>query len=222
MEVQVRAIIIVGGQTEESEAWRSWMKGGALVIGANGGAASSLEWGLEPHVVIGDMDSLSLSAREHLVQKGVELEELPRDKDETDLELALLYALKAGADEIVILGALGGRLDHTLSNILLMTVPARLGVPTRIVEGQQQAMILLGGQSIEVGGEPGDLVSLLPLGGDASGVITEGLVWQLNGETLKFGYSRGVSNKLMGTNAKIEVGEGCLLVVQGPSENGQD
>jgi thiamine pyrophosphokinase len=214
LEEHVRAIIVAAGQTTDDGAWRSWVQSDDLVIGADGGAATALSWGLVPHLVIGDMDSLPASARQSLTERGTRFIEHPRDKDEADLELALLHALGAGAEDIVVLGALGGRLDHTFSNILLLTVPAERGVPARIVDGDQQAMLLVGGQSIELQGQPGDLVSLLPLGGDVQGVATTGLSWSLDGEPLHFGLSQGISNVMEGTRAGIKVGNGCLLVVQ--------
>lgn len=211
----MRAIIIAGGQTE-GRGWQRWVREGDWIIGANGGAARALAWGLLPDLVIGDMDSLPETARSILVAVGCRFVEHPRAKDETDLELALVHAVQEGAQEIVVLGALGGRLDHTLANILLLALPSLAGVSVRIAEGDQQALLAHSGEIIELEGAPGDLVSLVPLGGDACGVTTRGLAWALEEDTLRFGSSRGVSNEMTSGKAGIRVGEGLLLVVHGP------
>jgi thiamine pyrophosphokinase len=162
------------------------------------------------------MDSLSDVDQAALAARGCRFIEHPRAKDETDLELALTHAAEEGAKEIIVLGALGGRLDHTLANLLLLTVPALVGVSVRIASGEEEVLVLRSGEKITLQGGPGDLVSLLPLGGDAHGVRTRGLAWALHGETLQFGFSRGVSNKMMASTASVEVDAGYLLVVHGP------
>lgn len=211
----MRAIIIAGGQTE-GQGWQRWVRESDWIIGADGGAARALAWGLLPDLVIGDMDSLPERARSILVAEGCRFIEHPRAKDETDLELALLYAVQEGAQEIVVLGALGGRLDHTLANLLLLALPSLAGISVRIAEGNQQALLARSGETVELVGTPGDLVSLVPLGGDACGVTTRGLEWALEEDTLRFGSSRGVSNEMTSGRAGIQVGEGLLLVVHSP------
>ncbi len=214
----MRAIIIAGGQTDDDTAWQRWVQDGDWIIGADGGAAQALAWGLEPDLVIGDMDSLADEDRATLAGRGCRFLEHPRAKDETDLELALTYAVGEGAREIVVLGALGGRLDHTLANVLLLTLPPLQGVSVRIADGDREALLVRSGGAVRLRGNPGDLVSLLPLGGDARGVTTRGLAWALRGEPLRFGFSRGVSNEMMAHEASVEVEDGFLLVVHGPPQ----
>jgi thiamine pyrophosphokinase len=214
----VRAIIVAGGQPKEEGDWQRWVRDGDLIVGADGGAARALAWGLTPRWVIGDMDSLPERDRATLQSRGCRFAEHPRAKDETDLELALTCAVERGADEIVILGALGGRLDHTLANVLLLALPALDEVLVRIVDGDQEALLARNDRAVTIAGQPGDLVSLLPLGGDVHGVTTVGLAWTLQGDTLRFGFSRGVSNEMTAAVARVEIGEGYLLVIHGPSQ----
>jgi thiamine pyrophosphokinase len=209
---QMRAVIIAGGQATGGY-WQRWVQDGDWIIAANGGAAQTLAWGLVPELVIGDMDSLSEEARAALDERGCRIIEHPRAKDETDLELALTFAAGEGAQEIVVLGALGGRLDHALANVLLLTVPALQGVSVRIADGEEEVLLVQRGGEVTLRGQPGDLVSLLPLGGDVLGVTTSGLAWALQGDTLRFGFSRGVSNEMTDRAARIKVEEGFLLVV---------
>jgi thiamine pyrophosphokinase len=212
----MKAIIIAGGQVDASDGWQRWIQEGDWILGADGGAARALAWGLTPQVVIGDMDSLPNKDRVILEERGSQFVEHPRAKDETDLELALAYAAEHGAQEIVIFGALGGRLDHTLANVLLLSLPSLQEVQARIVDGDQEALLLRGGEAATLHGNPGDIVSLLPLAGDARGVTTEGLVWALDRATLRLGFSRGVSNEMLGDEARVQLEEGLLLVVHGP------
>jgi len=209
----MRAIIVASGRPTGGEAWKSWVRAGDLIVGADGGAAQALAWGVAPHVVIGDMDSLPGEARASLATSDCEFIVHPRAKDETDLELALSYVVERGFQEIIIFGALGGRLDHTLANVLLLALPRFAAVQIRIVDDGEEVLLAQDGHAVTVDGRPGDTLSLLPLGGDARGVTAAGLVWALDGDTLRFGSSRGVSNEMTGPTARIAVEQGCLLVV---------
>lgn len=209
----MRAIIIAGGEARKGQDWRLWSGQGDLLIGADGGAAQALAHGLVPHWVVGDMDSLSGEERVALEAHGCRFLIHPRAKDETDLELALTCAVEQDASEIIILGALGGRLDHMLANVLLLTLPSLEGLRVRIVDGEEEALLVRGGEAITLSGAPGDLVSLLPLGGEARGVSTSGLVWGLEGARLQFGSTRGVSNEMTVPEARVQVEKGFLLVI---------
>jgi len=191
-----------------------------LIVGADGGAARALAHGLAPDVIIGDMDSFTGPQKDLPAVHRARIIQHPRAKDETDLELALAYAAEQDVEEIVVLGALGGsRLDHMLSNVLLLAMPSLRGRRVLIVHGGQEAMLLRSGEAVTLAGSPGDLVSLLPLGGDARGVTTAGLAWPLARDTLRFGQSRGVSNEMSSTEARVELEEGYLWVVHGATGN---
>jgi thiamine pyrophosphokinase len=213
----VRTIIVAGGSPPSGEVWRRRLREGDRIIGADGGASHALARGLTPDLVIGDMDSLADGDRALLEAKGCQFVVHPRAKDETDLELALTYAAAKGAPEIVVLGAFGGRLDHTLANILLLALPQLDQVPVWLVDDWEEIVLAQSGRRVTVEGQIGDLVSLLPLAGDASGVTTTGLAWELEGDRLCFGSSRGVSNEMTAPEAGIEVEEGLVLVVHSRS-----
>ena len=134
-----------------------------------------------------------------------------RGADETDTELALRAALERGAEEIYLLGALGGRLDHSLANLLLLALPELEGVRVTILAGRQRALAVRG--QAEIRGRPGDLVSLVPIGGDAEGIWTTGLEYPLQGGTLRLGAARGISNVLTAPLATVRVERGILLAV---------
>jgi len=212
----VRAIIVASGEAPGARDWARWVREEDLIVGADGGAARALAHGLAPDVIIGDMDSFTGPQKDLPAVHRARIIQHPRAKDETDLELALAYAAEQDVEEIVVLGALGGsRLDHMLSNVLLLAMPSLRGRRVLIVHGDQEAMLLRSGEAATLAGSPGDLVSLLPLGGDARGVTTAGLAWPLARDTLRFGQSRGVSNEMSSTEARVELEEGYLWVVHG-------
>lgn len=213
----MRAVVVAAGDIPADEKWGRWIQPGDLIVAADGGAARALARGLVPDVVVGDMDSVPAEVLAMLEAEHVELVRHPRAKDETDLELALCYAAHQGIKEIVVLGALGGRLDHTLSNVLLLALPELNGVTVRIVRGGEEALLVRDGERAALHGQAGDVVSLLPWGGDVRGVTTSGLEWPLEHDTLRFAFSRGVSNVMTGEEAWIEVAEGELMVVRSPA-----
>jgi thiamine pyrophosphokinase len=212
-----RAIVLANGYLEEIEALQARLKGWteALIVAADGGSRHAAVLGLPLHVVVGDLDSLDEASRVVFSADGTHFEVFPARKDEADLELALLYAARQGADEIVVLGALGGRLDMALANILLLAHPRLADVHVELWSGIQTAWLIRppGG---EVRGQPGDTLSLIPLGGAATGITTQGLEYPLNNEALIFGPARGVSNVLTSELAYVSVRQGLLLAVHTP------
>jgi thiamine pyrophosphokinase len=211
----MKALILVNGELYKSDVLRNRIRAGAfdLVLGADRGAryADALDVTLD--AVIGDMDSLSDSARQRI--GNVKYISYPTRKNETDLELALLYAREKGADKIVMVGALGGRMDMTIGNILLLAHASLVSCKIEVWHGLQTGWIIKPpGEAIS--GSPGDTVSLIPLGGAASGIITEGLAYPLKNEELPPGAVRGISNLMEKSSAHVYLSGGLLLVVHTP------
>lgn len=207
----MRAIIFANGEFPDPQGARELLRAGDLIIAADGGTRHALTAGVTPHVIIGDLDSLSAGDLARVEADGSRIIRFSPHKNETDLELALLHAARAGASEILILAALGGRLDQTIANVLLLSLPELNGLDVRIVDGAQTAFLIQDEATIE--SQPGDTVSLIPLDGDAVGVTTEGLEWPLREETLRFGPARGVSNTLVAEQARVRARRGMLLCV---------
>ena len=186
-----------------------------LLVAADGGARWIEEQGVVPGLIVGDLDSLAPATVERLAAAGSRVQRHPVDKDASDTELAVAAAVAAGADRIVILGAMRGpRLDHELANLLLLVDPALGGRDVRIVRGATQVRTVAGGATLALEARAGDTVSLLPIGGDAIGVTTRGLRYPLDGETLSLGASRGLSNVVDNTPASVRLQVGSLLVVE--------
>ncbi len=209
----MRVVIVAAGDLTLSPDGRDPLAGADLIIGADGGADTLLAAGVMPQAFVGDLDSLSPQGRRRLEEGGCELIVHPVEKAETDTELALRLAVERGADEIVVLGALGGaRLDHTLANVLLLASPFLEGVSVRIVDERHEVFLVRG--EAEVRGKEGDLVSLIPLSPEVTGIDTSGLYYPLAQGTLLLGPARGVSNVLTQPVARVRVGQGKLLVIR--------
>jgi thiamine pyrophosphokinase len=207
----MKAIIIANGQIHDDDFCRSLVAPTDLVVCADGGASNALALGLAPDVVIGDLDSLDEDLRFRLEKMHCQFIVHPARKDETDLELAVKYAAEQGAQEMLILGALGYRLDHTLANILLLTLPELRFVHAKIINGGQEVFLIRDEALIK--GQVGDTLSLLPLTEEVRGIYTKGLEYPLENGTLYRGPARGVSNVLTGPQARVHVGQGLLLAV---------
>jgi thiamine pyrophosphokinase len=224
----MRAVIVADGDVQErshlDESWPGWADGVELVIAADGGAVGAERLGLAPDLVVGDMDSIGPAHLVRLRQAGVAIEVAPADKDESDAELAVLAALARGADELTIVGALGGsRLDHTLANIGLLALEA-VGVrPIELIDAAARVTLVRApgadGRPVRrpLPGRVGAVVSLLPLGHDVTGVTTHGLRYALRDDALPAGPARGLSNVREASSASITVGRGLLLVVESPA-----
>jgi thiamine pyrophosphokinase len=208
----VRAVIVASGEPEAADA--AWLDGADLVVAADGGATWLDRVARRPDLLVGDLDSADAALVARLEASGTLVERHPADKEASDTELAIHAARDRGATELTLVGAIGGhRLDHELANLLLLADPALAGVPVRAVRGSTTVRVLHGGERLTLDAGRGDTVSLLPLGGDAAGVSTTGMRWNLSGATLRVGRSRGLSNEVAHVPASVSLGGGALLVV---------
>jgi len=198
-------------------AWPGWSAGIDLVIAADGGARHAPVLGRAIDLWVGDGDSIGEAELDALAAAGVPIRRSPVAKDETDAELAILAAVDAGARRVTILGALGGeRFDHGLANIWLLGHPRLAGRDVRLLDGAVRIRLVGPGEA-DLRGRIGDLVSLLPFGGDAAGLATAGLRYPLRDEALPSGPSRGLSNVRDAADASLTVGSGRILVVETPA-----
>lgn len=214
MRVTRAAIVLAGGDPVEPDL-RTLLPDGAVVVAADSGLHQAELLGLRVDYVVGDLDSADPAAVERARAAGAIVERHPVDKDATDLELAFDLARDRGALRITVVGGAGGRLDHFLANVALLASPrfADLEIDARL--GDAYVVVVQGGRLPRVmTGAAGSLVTLLPMGGDASGITTIGLQYPLRGATLRPGTSRGVSNVLVGEQASVALDQGTLLVIQ--------
>lgn len=206
-----RIIIFANGELPDLKKVRALLLPDDYIICADGGTRHALALNLKPDLVIGDMDSIQKNQWQKLQKSGISVELFSRDKNETDLELAVTRAVEMNPEQIIIVAALGGRLDQTLGNITLLANPQLSAFDIRLDDGMEE--IFLCRDQVQVHGRSGDIVSLIPWQGDASGVTTKDLKWRLDQETLYPDRTRGISNEMTGNTASISIGSGLLLIV---------
>jgi thiamine pyrophosphokinase len=204
-------LIFANGEIEDVAWIRPYLATATAIMAANGGSRHLYALQHPPDVVIGDMDSLPGEIRAWLEAAGTHFVTHPTAKNETDLELALLFAVDAYPDDLLLFGLLGGRLDQTLANILLLTHPALKGHPIQALTAFERAWLVTA--ETEFRGQVGDLVSLIPVGGDAVILKTSGLKWPLDHEVLALGPARGISNVMTAEKATVSVSKGYVLCI---------
>lgn len=209
----MRAVIFANGVFNNYDEAQSEIIPDDLLIAADGGTIHCLELGLIPDVVIGDMDSLPISRWETLKHQDAQFIVYPKDKNKTDLELALAYAIQKGAQDILLFGLMGGRLDQSLANLLLLSKEEWANANLVVFNGPDKAFLLHSGGNLKIEGDLGDVISLIPLTPIVTEVTTKGLRWPLESVDLQFGSTLSVSNEISQPLSQVQIGDGCLLVV---------
>lgn len=186
---------------------------GDLIIAADGGARNCKALGLTPDIVIGDMDSLDREEIKDLEKMGVEIIRHPVHKDYTDLQLAIQLAVERGADDILILAALGERWDMTLANIMLLALSDIAEANVRLIDGPDEVNLQRGPSRFSVHGKPGDIVSFVPISDKVEGVYLRNLRYPLTNATVIRGSTLCLSNVMLGNKADIEIGPGIMICI---------
>jgi thiamine pyrophosphokinase len=173
---------------------------------------TALAFGLTPHEVVGDFDSLDAEMLQQLRALHVPISTYPRDKDATDGQLAIERALQFAPEELYLLGYLGGpRLDQLLANVMLLT---HVDIPAVLLDERNECRLVRPHRDIVWQPEPSEVISLIPLTEEVLGVFTKGLRWPLTGDTLRRGDTRGVSNEPNAERAQVGIASGLLLLAR--------
>lgn len=204
-------LVLTGGDPVPPSS-RPVLPAADVVVAADSGLEHAVTLGLRADVVVGDFDSVDPAVLAAAEAGGAVVHRHPAAKDHTDLELALRVAADLRPQRIVVAGGAGGRFDHELGNVLLLCSDEFAGVDVDGWVGAAHVTVVRSRRTLH--GGPGDLVSLLPVGGPATGVRTTGLLYPLAGDDLGPGTTRGVSNELVANEATVEIGGGVLLAVQ--------
>ena len=199
-----RAVIITGGTILDYEWTASLLNVGDTIICADSGYDHAVKMGAEPNVLLGDFDSIA-----H-IPGNCDLIRYPERKDSTDTELAVDWAMARGFREILLLGAIGSRMDHTLANIFLLVKMLDSGVRGEMVNEHNRIAVTR--TELVLDESPSTLVSLVPFT-DCLGVSTDNLEYPLRNAMLKPGPSLGVSNIVVTRPASVSLTSGTLVVI---------
>jgi|TARA_B100000959_G_scaffold270122_1_gene316614 thiamine pyrophosphokinase len=202
------ALVITGGPSTTKTAD---LPTADLVVAVNGGAEHATLLGLVPDLVVGDLDSISVEALAVLAQSESAVEQHPTDKDETDLELALASVAALGVTSVTIVTTAAGRPDHALANLLIAASDRWAELDVNLLVDSSRAWVVR--HQLEFSAPIGSVVSLISVGGPATGISTSGLRWPLSDESLGPDVGRGVSNEVSQPGVKVTVGGGTLLVI---------
>jgi len=205
-------VLIVGsGNAESTELLQQTASLAQLLICVDGGARHFSKAGITPHVLLGDFDSIDANLLQTYEKDGVKLVKYPTGKDYTDMELALDYAAEHGATRVFIMGAIGSRIDHSLSNLQLLHKLLQKGIRGVILNENNRVYLIQ--DRIRISRMEGYKLSLLPATPIVEGVTTEGLAWPLFNYTMRMGTGIGISNEFTEETASVRISSGRLYVI---------
>ena len=208
----MRAAIFLNGSADSPGLIRHVAGRADLIVAADGGARYALEAGVIPDLVVGDMDSLGEDFARKIERLGASLERYPVRKDKMDGHLAVLAARERGATAVDLLCAAGGGLGALFATAHILLAAERIGLHSTLVADRGRMFVVEAG-SRTVQGAPQDSISVFPLSGPATDVTLEGMEYPLENASLAPGDTLGFHNELVGTEARVSVGQGALLVV---------
>ena len=208
----MKAIIISNGSIQDYTFYKKILNDYDLIICADGGANHAKCMGLIPDVIIGDFDSVDQNDLNTMKRQDTKILSYPPIKDETDTQLAIEYAIENGCNDLILIGCLGSRFDHSFANVSLLKMIVDKGCKGTIINENNQ--IYLVDSSIELSGESGDVVSLLPITDKVTGITSQGLYYSLKDAEMKFGIPYGISNVFTQSNVSIAIDSGLLLVIR--------
>jgi thiamine pyrophosphokinase len=206
-----KAVLFANGVVKSYRFIDGFLDENTFLVAVDGGLRHLFALNLHPNLLIGDLDSVSPEQIDSLASQAVEIRRFPIEKNETDLELALLEVTRRGYKKIILVGALGGRIDQTLANLFLLQLSELAASKVVVIDESQELFIIRDRAQIE--GKPGDTLSLLPLNGGAEGVTTTGMRYPLVNEALFPDHSRGISNVMLESTAMVTITRGILLCV---------
>lgn len=183
------------------------------IICADGGANHAYKMNITPNYIIGDLDSINKETIDFYKKQNVLFEEFPSKKNETDSELCIFLSKSLNANKIDLFGTLGGRIDHILANINLLYYIREQEIIPRIISEQEEIYIATN-ECVKIKGNVNDIISIIPIKGDAKGVTLENLEYPLNNYDMNYSTPLGISNIMLSEECKIAVKKGSLLIIR--------
>lgn len=208
----MKGLIICGGSMDNPQYLKRYTKDIDIVICADKGGLYAKKMGILPNLLLGDMDSIPQDILNEYKSNNVNMELFPSEKDMTDSEIAIWRAVSLGCTDLVIIGAVGSRIDHSIANIFILQKLLEKGINATIVNENNEVVLIK--DKIEISAEEGYHLSLIPITQKVVGITTSGLKYKLNDGELEIGKSLGVSNEFESSVAQITIKDGLLLVIK--------
>lgn len=207
----MKAAIICNGCIENYDVIKEKLTGVDFIICADGGTRHAYHMNIIPDIIIGDMDSSKDEYIEYYISKEVPIIRYSSDKDKTDTHICIEYAMEK-YDEILLLGATGARLDHTLGNISILRLAADKGKTACIIDEKNEIYVVKDGIRLE--GNVGDILSLLPLSSKVEGINLKGVSYPLQNAVMEIGNPYGVSNRFNESEVVLTIASGYMIVIK--------
>ncbi|MEG0181258.1 MAG: thiamine diphosphokinase [Peptostreptococcaceae bacterium] len=210
----MKACILLNGKVKDSEFVKKTIDDNNYdyIICADGGAKHLYDLKIAPDYILGDLDSLEKSIIDYYKKKGVKFKKFPQRKNETDTQLCVHLAKDLGVSQIHLIGALGGRIDHTIANINLMYYIKELGISS-IIKNSDEEIYIIENEKISINGKKGSTISILPIKGNVNGVTLENLEYPLDNANINFGNPIGLSNIMKEDSFNVKVDKGSLIII---------
>ncbi|MBF0377010.1 MAG: thiamine diphosphokinase [Desulfamplus sp.] len=228
-------LIISNGIVLDDDSLLKLAEQADVIVCVDGGARHLKRINVAPNILIGDMDSIDIEAQLYMdicaSENYTKTIKYPKEKDASDTELAVLWAIEHGATYITLTGVTGSRMDHTLSNIFLLRSITKKGIGCKIVDAHNEIYLFSNELSknglrantrccnddygeLSVNGKKGDLLSIIPITNEVSGLTLTGLKYPLSNATLQLGSSKGISNVFNQECASISLKHGTILIIK--------
>lgn len=209
----MKAVLFAGAAITDYSFCEKYLQNADWIICCDGGMHHAKALGITPDYIVGDFDSVRPEVLEEYRNMGISIRQFPTHKNETDMQLGMLLALELGATELVLIGGIGDRFDHTLANAHLLLYLLKKGIRGILVN--EKNCVELIDKEVTLYGKAGDLVSTIPLSMQVEGVTLEGLEYPLVDYDLALDDKlMAVSNVMTGTEAKVKIRKGYLFVMQ--------
>ena len=207
----MKAAIICNGNIEDYDVSKERLSQVDFIICADGGTRHAYHMNIIPNIIIGDLDSSKDEYIEYYRGKEVPIIKYSSDKDKTDTHICLEYAMEE-YDEIILLGATGSRLDHTVGNVSILKLAADKGKTACIIDENNELYVVKDGITLE--GTKGDILSLLPLSSKVEGINLRGVLYPLQNAVMEIGNPYGVSNKFEESTVVLTIASGYMIVIK--------
>ena len=209
----MKAVLFAGADIGDYTFCHAYLQDADIIICCDGGVRHTKALGIQPQYIVGDFDSAPPEILEEYRSKGIVMRQVPKHKNETDMQLGMLLALELGATELILLGGIGDRLDHTLANAHLLLYLLKQGVKAVLVNEKNRVELI--DHATTLHGKAGDLVSIIPLSMVVRGVTLEGLEYPLVHYDLAMDDALiAVSNVMLSDTATVTIADGYLFVMQ--------
>lgn len=210
----MKVVLVAGGSLNEEFCMDFFKKESYdKIIGIDRGLAFLHKKAIKPDMIVGDFDSLPEGILEHY-KENTTIRRFVPEKDATDMEIGIHSAMEMGADEIVILGGTGTRIDHVIGNLQTLMIPLKQGIDTSMMDANNRIRLIDRHKKLKKADMFGKYVSFFPLTTAVEGLTLKGFKYPLDKHTLTSDNSLGVSNEVTEDEAFIQLQKGILIMIE--------